>query len=82
MEDIYYAILMKINMKDLIKLQNVSNSFKKIIEELLTIKIKMKGFINYLKKTTIFPIVIKLKKINVFTKKYRSREEEPILVFN
>ena len=82
MEDIYYAILMKINMKDLIKLQNVSNSFKKIIEELLTIKIKMKGFINYLKKTTIFPIVIKLKKINVFTKKHRSREEEPILVFN
>lgn len=82
MEDIYYAILMKINMKDLIKLQIVSNSFKKIIEELLTIKIKMKGFINYLKKTTIFPIVIKLKKINVFTKKHRSREEEPILVFN
>lgn len=63
MEDIYYVILSKLS-----------------LGELLVIKIKMIAFIKYLKNNTIFPIVIKLKKINVFTGKYRNREEEPILL--
>ena len=80
MEDIYYIILSKLNLEDLVKLENVSKMFYKIIEELVILKIKMKGFMNYLKKTTIFPIIIKLKRINVFTKMYRNRENEPILL--
>ena len=80
MEDIYYTILSKLDMHTLIRLENVSIMFKKIIDELIILKIKMKGFINYLKNTTIFPIIVKLKRINVFTKKYRNREDEPILL--
>lgn len=80
MEDIYYIILSKLSLEDLVKLENVSKLFYKIIEELVILKIKMKGFVNYLKRTTIFPIVIKLKKINAFTKSYRNRENEPILL--
>ena len=80
MEDIYYTILSKLDMHTLIRLENVSIMFKKIIDELIILKIKMKGFINYLKNTTIFPIIVKLKRINVFTKKYRNRENEPILL--
>jgi hypothetical protein len=80
MEDIYYTILSKLDMHTLIRLENVSIMFKKIINELIILKIKMKGFINYLKNTTIFPIIVKLKRINVFTKKYRNRENEPILL--
>ena len=80
MEDIYYTILSKLNLEDLVKLENVSKLFYKIVEELVILKIKMKGFVNYLKRNTIFPIVIKLKRINVFTKNYRNRENEPILL--
>jgi len=80
MEDIYYTILSKLSLEDLVKLENVSKLFYKIIEELVILKIKTKGFVNYLKRTTIFPRVIKLKKINVFTKSYRNRENEPILL--
>ena len=80
MEDIYYTILSKLDMRTLIRLENVSIMFKKIINELIILKIKIKGFINYLKNTTIFPIIVKLKRINVFTKKYRNRENEPILL--
>ena len=80
MEDIYYTILSKLKLEELIKLKNVSKLFCEIIEELIILKIKIKGFVNYLKKTTIFPIVIKLKRINVFTKTYRNRENEPILL--
>jgi hypothetical protein len=80
MEDIYYTILSKLDMHTLIRLENVSIMFKNIINELIILKIKMKGFINYLKNTTIFPIIVKLKRINVFTKKYRNRENEPILL--
>jgi hypothetical protein len=80
MEDIYYTILTKLNLEELVRLESVSQLFYKIIEELVILKIKMKGFMNYLKKTTIFPIVVKLKRINVFTKKYRNRENEPILL--
>jgi hypothetical protein len=80
MEDIYYTILSKLDMHTLIRLENVSIMFKKIINELIILKIKMKGFINYLKNTTIFPIIVKLKRINVFTKKYRNRENELILL--
>jgi len=80
MEDVYYVILSKLNLEDLVVLQTVSTLFYKIIQELIILKIKMKGFISYLKNTTIFPIVVKLKKINVFTKNYRNRENEPILL--
>lgn len=82
MEDIYYAILSNLSLKELIKIKIVSNMFLKIIDELVTIKIKMKGFLNYLKNTTIFPRIVRFKRINVFTKKHRNREEEPILLFN
>jgi hypothetical protein len=82
MEDIYYMILAKLNLSDLVKLESVSSLFYNIIQELVVVKIKMKGFINYLKNNTIFPTIVKLKKINVFTKSYRNREEEPIIVFN
>ena len=81
MEDIYYVILSKLNLEDLVKMEIVSKLFYKIIQELIVLKIKMKGFINYLKNTTIFPIVLKLKRINVFTKKYKNRENEPILLY-
>jgi len=80
MEDIYYTILSKLNLEDIVKLKNVSKLFYKIVEELVILKIKMKGFVNYLKRTTIFPIVKELKRINVFTKNYRNRENEPILL--
>ena len=46
MEDIYYIILSKLNLEDLVKLENVSKMFYKIIEELVILKIKMKGFVN------------------------------------
>ena len=82
MEDIYYAILSNLSLKELIKIKIVSNMFLKIIDELVTIKIKMKGFLNYLKNTTIFPRIVRFKRINVVTKKHRNREEEPILLFN
>lgn len=80
MEDIYYTILSKLRLEELIRFESVSNLFYKIVGELVILKIKMKGFVNYLKKTTIFPVVIKLKRINMFTKKYRNREDEPILL--
>lgn len=80
MEDIYQVILSKLSCKELIKIESVSNLFYRIIQELIVLKVKMKGFMNYLKKTTIFPVVIKLKRINVFTKNYRNRENEPILL--
>lgn len=80
MEDIYHIILSKLSLKELIKIESVSNLFYRIIQELIVLKVKMKGFMNYLKKTTIFPVVIKLKRINVFTKNYRNRENEPILL--
>lgn len=80
MEDIYYTILSKLNLEEIMRLESVSHLFYKIIGEIIILKIKMKGFMNYLKKTTIFPIVVKLKRINVFTKNYRNRENEPILL--
>jgi hypothetical protein len=80
MEDIYQVILSKLSCEELIKIESVSNLFYRIIQELIVLKVKMKGFMNYLKKTTIFPVVIKLKRINVFTKNYRNRENEPILL--
>jgi hypothetical protein len=82
MEDIYYIILSKLSLEQLIKLKIVCNMFLKIINDLIIFKIKMKGFLNYLKNTTIFPRIVKLKKINIFTKTRRNREEEPILLFN
>jgi|TARA_R110002072_G_scaffold239311_4_gene397290 hypothetical protein len=82
MEDIYYIILSKLKIEELIKIESVCNMFLKIINELVAVKIRMKGFLNYLKTTTIFPSIVKLKRINVFTKKYKNREEEPILLFN
>lgn len=82
MDDVYYSILSKLNLNELIKLESVSSLFYNIIQELIVVKIKMKGFINYLKNNTIFPTIVKLKKINVFTKSYRNREEEPIVVFS
>lgn len=80
MEDIYYVILSKLSLGELLVLEPTCKIFSKIVQELLVIKIKMIAFIKYLKNNTIFPIVIKLKKINVFTGKYRNREEEPILL--
>lgn len=80
MEDIYHTILSKLSCEELIKIESVSNLFYRIIQKLIVLKVKMKGFMNYLKKTTIFPVVIKLKRINVFTKNYRNRENEPILL--
>ena len=43
MEDIYYTILSKLNLEDLVKLENVSKLFYKIIEELVILKIKCKS---------------------------------------
>jgi len=80
MEDIYYIILSKLKIEELMKIESVCNMFLKIINELVAVKIRMKGFLNNLKTTTIFPSIVKLKRINVFTK-YKNREEEPILLF-
>ncbi len=82
MEDVYYVILAKLSLKELVDAQFISKTFQNLVNEILILKIKMKGFINHLKNNTIFPKIVKLKKINVFTKKYRNRENEPILRYN
>jgi len=81
MHDVYYEICEKLSLVDLLKCSILNKDFNKITWDILKIKIRAYGFIKYLKSTTIFPVIKGHKVINVFTKKYRNRENEIIMVF-
>jgi hypothetical protein len=81
MHDVYCEICEKLSLVDLLKCSILNKDFNKIAWDILKIKIRAYGFINYLKSTTIFPVIKGNRVINVFTKKYRNRENEIIMLF-
>ena len=81
MRDIHYEILYAVPLTDIVGLMSVNKEFLSIIYELLPLKLRISGVFSYLKKNTIFPKVKNNKRINVFLKKYRNREDEPLILF-
>jgi hypothetical protein len=82
MNDIYELIFTNMTLKELKRYICLNSEFYDIIYRLIYYKIKMSGFLRYLYNNTIFPKIKNNKIINVFNKKYRNRENEPIILFN
>lgn len=79
--DIYYLIFNNYNSKELFLIKNISKEFNIMITNLIINKIKLKAFFITIKNNTIFPKIINNKKINIFKKKNKNRENNEIILF-